>query len=93
MSETGEDYDAELEPGTYIVGVHIPEGTYIAEETAAKTMSGFSLEDRENGIFRSESFFDDEALEMADDIRCYTGAKLNVRKNSIFLLPMHRLPI
>lgn len=77
LSASGESYEVVLEPGTYIVGVHIPEGTYRAEEK--DTFSGFYLDDNENRIFRGESFNDDEKVEVIDDIRCYKGAKLEVR--------------
>lgn len=85
LSEDGELYDMVLEAGTYIVGVHIPEGTYYIEEEQAETYGGFYLEDDENLIYFGESFDEDDEIEIIEDIRCYAGAKLSVRERARFV--------
>lgn len=84
LSDTGENYSAVLDEGTYIVGVHIPEGSYTIEEGQKDTYDGFYLEDSENGIYISESFRKEEEQETVEDIRCYTGAKVSVRGKMTF---------
>lgn len=76
LAEEGDYYEVELEPGTYVVGVHLPEGTYTAEEMAEAAGGWFALEDRENQIYRIENFRDHSVVEAIEDIRCYTGAKI-----------------
>lgn len=87
LSDEGEEYKIDLEQGTYIVGVHIPEGKYDAIERREETFDGFYLEDEENNIYFGESFQDDESVEIIEDIRCYAGAKLSIRGKVTFVTP------
>lgn len=84
LSDIGENYEVTLEPGTYIVGVHIPEGTYTVRESAKETYDGIYIEDSENRIYIGISFNDDRKKESVEDVRCYTGAKLSIRGNVEF---------
>lgn len=85
LSEYGDGYKVDLEQGTYIVGVHIPEGDYKAIEREEVTFDGFYLEDSENSIYFGKNFHDDYNIETIDDIRCYTGAKLSVTGRVTFV--------
>lgn len=79
LSETGEHYEAELEKGEYLIGVHLPEGTY-----TAKLLEGngsLNVDDFENGIYLWQAFGTDEEydeVETMEDIRLYTGARVTV---------------
>ena len=71
----GESYSHEFSQGDYIVGTHIPEGTYTVETTDGSYMS-LSVDDYENGVYLYESL--DEDTEKVEDIRLYAGASVSV---------------
>lgn len=78
LLEDGEIYEIVLEPGNYQVGVHIPEGTYLAvpEEGYEEYIN---LRDEQNGIYYFIDFGDYEgAVWEQDDVRLYDGANLEV---------------
>lgn len=81
LSDTGEVYETELGGGEYIVGVHIPEGSYRLE--LLEGMGGVSVTDPVNSIYTYEFFteegdeYDDE-LTVLDDVRLYSGALVKV---------------
>ena len=74
LAETGDVFDEELQQGEYIVGVHIPEGTY--RVTSVDGYTYLTLDDLENMIYIGEEFRG-EGVE-AENLRCYAGAKLKV---------------
>ncbi len=71
----GESYSRQFSQGDYVVGVHIPEGTYVAEGSGEDYIS-LSVDDSENGIYLYESL--DEETTQVDDVRLYTGAVVAV---------------
>lgn len=81
LSEDGEFYETELEPGEYVVGVHLPEGTYLVELMDGN--GSFNVSDYTNSIYLWEYFGEEEDYEVTGvtDVRLYTGAKLNVNDN------------
>lgn len=78
LSDEGEEYKAVLNPGTYIVGVHIPEGTYTVESPDEEAYVSLSLNDEENRIYFWENFDTQEGVTTLDDVRCYVGARVTV---------------
>lgn len=80
LSETGEHYETELSQGEYLVGVHLPEGSYTAELLEGR--GGLSLEDMENGIYLWQSFGTEaeyDELQVLEDVRLYAGAHVTIR--------------
>ena len=71
----GVSYSQQFAQGDYVVGVHIPEGTYVMEGQGDNYIS-LSVDDSENGIYLYESV-DDEMVSV-DDIRLYTGAVVSI---------------
>ncbi len=87
MPETGEHYEIELEQGEYLAGVHFPEGKYTARLLEGR--GGLSVDDFENGIYLWQSFGPDEEyeeVESLEDIRLYTGARLQLNDSARLLL-------
>lgn len=75
----GESYTGLLESGNYIVGKHIPEGTY--QVTITELSGWFDLDDRANSIYISQSLYkedDGSDSDIAEDIRLYEGAQLQI---------------
>ena len=70
-----ESYSQQFSQGDYVVGVHIPEGTYVADSSGEDYIS-LSVDDSENGIYLYESL--DADTTQVDDIRLYTGAVVTV---------------
>lgn len=83
LDAAGESCSITLGQGEYVVGTHIPEGTY----TLTGDGSGFvslSVDDRKNSIYLYESVDPDSAT--AEDIRLYTGAHVSVYGDSYGIL-------
>lgn len=82
LPETGDFFEIELTEGEYLVGVHLPEGTYRAE--LVEGSGGIDVEDDENGIYLWENFGTDpdydEVTEM-DDIRLFQGARVEINRD------------
>lgn len=79
LSEEGEVYEEELSSGQYIVGVHIPEGTYQVIKTSDQTDIEYGyliVDDFENSIYLGEDFTD-PGTELSD-VRCYSGAVIRI---------------
>lgn len=74
LSEIGDIFEEDLQQGEYIVGVHIPEGTYKVNNLGGYTY--LALDDFENLIYIGEEFRG--TGKEVEDLRCYTGAKLKV---------------
>lgn len=71
LANTGEKFEAELQQGSYQVGVHIPEGEYTIN---LKSGSGSAyLQDYENSIYLSWYFGNDSEQ---DEILSFGGARL-----------------
>lgn len=81
LAETGVFWAADLTYGEYVVGVHIPEGTY--RVVAERGDCYFSVEDWSNGIYfwgqmaPAEMELDDSYYEVYN-LRLYDGAKVMV---------------
>ena len=75
LSADGETYSEQLAQGNYIVGTHIPEGTYIVEGDGESFFS-LTVEDKENSIYMYESV--DEETVKVEDVRLYAGAEVSV---------------
>lgn len=71
----GVSYSQQFAQGDYVVGVHIPEGTYVMEGQGDNYIS-LSVDDAENGIYLYESV--DDEVTSVDDIRLYTGAVVSI---------------
>lgn len=82
LSETGEVYDVELEQGEYIVGVHIPEGTYTIEKIKGE-FTYFTLDDSDNMIYIGEDFSSE--VGKVENVRCYAGAKIRIDGENVAL--------
>ena len=80
LSETGEHYETELGQGEYLVGVHLPEGSFTAELLDGR--GGLSLEDMENGIYIWQAFgtqAEYDELQVLEDVRLYKGAHVTIK--------------
>lgn len=81
LAETGDSFEIELTEGAYLVGVHLPEGTYKAE--LVEGSGGIDVEDNANGIYLWENFGTDpdydEVTEM-DDLRLFQGARVEINR-------------
>lgn len=78
LSETGSFYDEILEPGNYIVGVHIPEGRYCVELMEGE-VGYVSITDWENAIHHFIHLGEYEgAVIRQEDVRLYEGAVVEV---------------
>ena len=75
LSADGETYSEQFAQGNYIVGTHIPEGTYIVEGDGESFFS-LTVEDKENSIYMYESV--DEETVKVEDVRLYAGAEVSV---------------
>lgn len=82
LSETGQLYDAELGQGEYIVGVHIPEGSYTVEKIKGD-YTYLMLDDFENMIYIGEDF--SSGVGKIENLRCYTGAKICIDGKDVSL--------
>lgn len=78
LSDDGEVYETELEPGEYLVGVHLPEGKYLVELMDGE--GSFGVTDYENNIYLWENFGQDQEYEVTGmtDVRLYTGARVEI---------------
>lgn len=74
LSEEGEEYSEVLEPGLYIVGLHIPEGRYEVEWLAG-TYGSITINDPENSIYWGDLMEEDVVYA---DVRLYNGACFEV---------------
>lgn len=81
--EGGESYTGQFTQGEYVVGVHIPEGTYTMTSDDGSFMS-LSLEDNENGIYLYESV--DEETSEVDDLRLFRDAVVSVSGEGYLIL-------
>lgn len=87
LSETGNHYETELLQGEYLVGVHLPEGSYTVELLEGR--GGLSLEDMENGIYIWQSFGTEaeyDELQVLEDVRLYKGAHVTIKDPVILKL-------
>ncbi|MEZ3470776.1 MAG: hypothetical protein K1W40_21015 [Schaedlerella sp.] len=87
LSETGEHYETELGQGEYLVGVHLPEGSYTAELLDGR--GGLSLEDMENGIYIWQAFgtqAEYDELQVLEDVRLYKGAHVTIKEAMLLRL-------
>lgn len=76
LNAAGANYDENFTSGYYMVGVHIPEGTYTV--SIADGEGWISILDRENSISFYESFYDKGVGSSIEDIRLYQGACVQV---------------
>lgn len=80
LPEEGESAEYVLEPGEYIVGVHIPEGNYEAE--VVDDFDTVQVNDKVNGIMLYEYAAKEENY--LDDLRLFDGAVVTIdAKNPI----------
>lgn len=86
IPDTGETYETVLGCGVYQVGVHIPEGVYLA--VLADGAGSITITDNENYIYNTVYFSTNEdygdVLEQGD-IRLYNGAELKVDNGALIL--------
>lgn len=75
----GEEAQYELDSGTYIVGVHIPEGLYQAE--TADDFDVVSVHDYDGDIYLYE-YKGKEGGNYLDDLRLYQGAEVEIDTES-----------
>ncbi|MEE1086640.1 MAG: hypothetical protein U0L05_05680 [Schaedlerella sp.] len=84
LSETGSEYNVSLGPGEYVVGVHIPEGSYTIH--LAEGSGYFSSDDYKNAIYLWQSFGEeeeyDEVLKM-QDVRLYQNAVFSISESLV----------
>lgn len=87
LSEDGEYYEVKLDAGVYKGGVHIPEGCYLVTMADAGKGS-LTVDDAENNIYMNYRFDTsgaDDTVEMAEDVRIYRGAIINVEETVVLL--------
>ena len=85
LSETGNTFVCTVEPGEYIVGVHLPEGAYTIN--LVEGSGSVSIDDFENSIYLWNSFGTDEEydeIQTWEDVRLYEGASVSVH-NGVLL--------
>lgn len=82
LSEQGESVEYSLTSGNYIVGVHIPEGTY--EAFPKDDFDAVRVDDDENGIYLFE--YTQGETDTIKDIRLYEGATLTITSKDIITL-------
>lgn len=75
LSEYGEDLELRLTSGKYIVGVHIPEGSYRAEEM--EEYDAVKINDPERSIYLYE-YPAKEGDSYLDDLRLFEGAFVEI---------------
>lgn len=80
LSGDGEFYEQVYGPGSYIVGVHIPEGSYTLEISDGSYVNAY-IDDYENGIYMTPDFGEDsyDGYITLEDVRLYEGASVEVR--------------
>lgn len=72
LPEEGDEYYITLYPGAYVVGTHIPEGTY--EAYLNEGQSGYvEIRDAANDIYIFEKLGEKEEQESVADLRLYQG--------------------
>lgn len=83
LSETGETYMAAFSSGIYVIGVHIPEGTYTIKLQGKH--SYLLLEDMGNSIYVEKNFKKSKENNdtYAKNLYCYSGAKLYIQGDSL----------
>lgn len=72
LPETGMEYAITLEPGIYTVGVHIPEGTYVAEVVSGD-YGMITINDYNNNIYMYENIGLLDEATIVSDLRLYKG--------------------
>lgn len=85
IPQSGDSYETVLGSGSYIVGIHIPEGVYTAELNEGS--GSLHITDEENIIYEYIWFGDDEEYDEVtyqDDIRLYNGARIDI-DDAVFL--------
>lgn len=82
LSEQGESVEYELTSGNYIVGMHIPEGTY--EAFPQDDFDAVRVDDSENGIYLFE--YTEGETDTIKDIRLYKGATLTITSRDVITL-------
>ena len=81
LPESGETYSITLEPGIYVVGTHIPEGTYQAEAVSGD-YGMIEIRDPRNGIYLYENIGLEENV-VVEDLRLYQDAYFVVGTGTI----------
>lgn len=78
LSDIGEEYKITLTPGTYVGGVHLPEGIY--EVTLIEGSGELSMSHPEQNIYVSNSAYETEEGDVLNaDFRVYSGARIELK--------------
>lgn len=85
LPETGMEYSVNLEPGIYTVGVHIPEGTYVAEVTSGE-YGMVTINDSNNSIYLYENIGLLDEKQSASDLGLYEGGHFEVSTGIVITL-------
>lgn len=83
LSKEGESYTVELSTGSYIVGKHLPEGSYTVSvlREQENESSNFIIEDKENDITYSEYVY-----RLKEEVPFYRDAVLTIPTASVLTL-------
>lgn len=83
LEDTGEVYETTLTAGTYIAGVHIPEGTY--EVTLVNGEGSLVMECDDQEIYIETYVYEEDAGEVIEpDFRVYEGACIEIEEDAEF---------
>lgn len=80
LPESGEEFKASLSRGSYLVGVHIPEGTYRIDLNGGDYGSIY-VKDSDNIIYLSYSVGKNESCQYLENVRLYEGAYFEIYGN------------
>lgn len=80
LPESGETFKDSLSQGNYLVGVHIPEGTYRIDLNSGNYGSIY-VKDPDNFIYLSYSIGEGESCQYLENVRLYEGAYFEIYGN------------
>lgn len=80
LLSSGEEFNVSLSQGNYLVGVHIPEGTYRIDLNSGDYGSIY-VKDPDNIIYLSYSVGENENYQYLENVRLYDGAYLEISGN------------
>lgn len=92
IPEEGDQHEAVLTAGRYVIGQHLPEGIYQAEAAQDADSMQLSLQDAENFIYHTwwvDEYENGEGGYEFGDLRFYDGAVLTIKGSGTVTLRTH----